>query len=50
MNAHLGENISPGSYDNIRRKDLVLPVEALIVLKSAKNPDANTNDGTRVLP
>ena len=47
MNAHLGENISPGSYDDIRRKDLVLPVEALIVLKSAKNPDANTNDGTR---
>jgi type II restriction enzyme len=47
MNAHLGENISPGSYDDIRRKDLVLTVEALIVLKSAKNPDANTNDGTR---
>ena len=47
MNAHLGENISPGSYDDIRRKDLVLPVEALIVLKSAKNPNANTNDGTR---
>jgi hypothetical protein len=47
MNAHLGENISSGSYDDIRRKDLVLPVEALIVLKSAKNPDANTNDGTR---
>jgi type II restriction enzyme len=47
MNAHLSENISPGSYDDIRRKDLVLPVEALIVLKSAKNPDANTNDGTR---
>lgn len=47
MNANLGENISPGSYDDIRRKDLVLPEQALIVLKSAKNPDANTNDGTR---
>lgn len=47
MNAHWGENISPGSYDDIRRKDLALPVEALIVLNSAKNPNANTNDGTR---
>lgn len=47
MNTHLGENIADSSYDDIRRKDLVLPVEALIVMKSAKNPDANTNDGTR---
>lgn len=47
MNAHWGENISSGSYDNIRRKDLVLPVAAHIVLNSAKNPNANTNDGTR---
>jgi hypothetical protein len=47
VNQHWGENISPGSYDDIRRKDLILPVEALIVLNSAKNPDANTNDGTR---
>ncbi len=47
MNEHWGENISSGSYDDIRRKDLILPVEALIVLNSAKNPDANTNDGTR---
>jgi BsuBI/PstI restriction endonuclease domain/BsuBI/PstI restriction endonuclease HTH domain len=47
MNAHLGEDISSGSYDDIRRKDLALPEQALIVLKSAKNPDANTNDGTR---
>ena len=30
-----------------RRKDLLLPVEAGIVLKSAAKPDANTNDGTR---
>lgn len=47
VNTHWGESISPGSYDDIRRKDLLLPVEAGIVLKSAKNPDANTNDGTR---
>lgn len=47
MNAHLGESIADSSYDDIRRKDLVLPEAALIVLKSAKNPDANTNDGTR---
>ena len=47
MNTHLGESIADSSYDDIRRKDLVLPETALIVLKSAKNPDANTNDGTR---
>lgn len=47
MNRHWGENISSGSYDDIRRKDLVLPVAAHIVLNSAKNPNANTNDGTR---
>lgn len=47
MNAHLGEDIADSSYDDIRRKDLALPERALIVLKSAKNPDANTNDGTR---
>jgi hypothetical protein len=47
MNAHLGESIADSSYDDIRRKDLALPIEAMIVLKSAGNPDANTNDGTR---
>lgn len=47
VNKNWGESISPGSYDDIRRKDLILPVEALIVLNSAKNPNANTNDGTR---
>lgn len=47
MNAHLGEAIADSSYDDIRRKDLVLPERALVVLKSARNPDANTNDGTR---
>lgn len=47
MNLHWGESIADSSYDDIRRKDLVLPVAALVVLNSAKNPDANTNDGTR---
>lgn len=47
MNAHLDERIADSSYDNIRRQDLVLPEKALILLKSGKNPDANTNDGTR---
>jgi hypothetical protein len=47
MNDHLGEHISPGSYDDIRREDLVLPVEAGIILKSAGKSDAATNDGTR---
>lgn len=47
MNAYLGEAIADSSYDDIRRKDLLLPEKALVVLKSAKNPDANTNDGTR---
>lgn len=47
MNTYWGENISSGSYDDIRRKDMVLPVEAFIILNSAKNPNANTNDGTR---
>lgn len=47
INTHWGEKIADSSYDDIRRKDLVLPVEALLILKSAKNPHANTNDGTR---
>ena len=47
VNEHLGENIADSSYDDIRRKDLLLPVAALVVMKSAANPDANTNDGTR---
>lgn len=47
MNEHLGEEISSGSYDDIRRKDLLLPVEAGLVHKSAGNDAAATNDGTR---
>ena len=47
VNLYFGENISSGSYDDIRRKDLVQPVEAGIVLKAATKPNADTNDGTR---
>lgn len=47
MNQHLDEDVSSGSYDDIRRKDLLFPVEAGIVLKSAGNQTAATNDGTR---
>jgi type II restriction enzyme len=47
MNEFLGESISSGSYDDIRRKDLLLPVEAGLVLKSAGKQGAATNDGTR---
>lgn len=47
MNKYLGENISSGSYDDIRRADLVYPVEIGVVLKAAGNEEAATNDGTR---
>ncbi|WP_118976725.1 BsuBI/PstI family type II restriction endonuclease [Taibaiella koreensis] len=47
INEHFEENISPGSYDDIRRKHLKLPVLADLILNSAKNPNASTNDPTR---
>lgn len=47
VNAHFEENISSGSYDGIRRKDLKLPVLAGLVIKAAANPNAATNDPTR---
>jgi type II restriction enzyme len=45
VNTYFGENISSGSYDNIRRKDLKILVAAGIVLQSS--PDSATNDSTR---
>jgi len=45
VNAHFGEKISSGSYDDIRRRDLKLLVLANIVLKSS--PNSATNDSTR---
>ncbi len=47
VNEHFHENISLGSYDDIRRKDLILPVTAGIIVKSAENPNAARNDPTR---
>lgn len=47
VNRHFGENISPGSYDDVRREDLKLLVLADLVLNSGDNPSAKTNDPTR---
>ena len=46
-NAHYGESLADSSYDDIRRKDLAILVEAKLVLPSAADPTADTNDGTR---
>lgn len=45
INNYFGENISSGSYDNIRRKDLKLLTLAEVVLRSS--PNSATNDSTR---
>lgn len=47
INKHFDESISSGSYDDIRRKDLILPVTAGIIQKSVENPNAARNDPTR---
>ena len=46
-NSHYGESIKDSSYDDVRRKDLVLLVEAGLVNRSAADPAAEVNDGTR---
>lgn len=46
-NEHYGENISSGSYDDIRRKDLLYPVQAGIVLNSSAFDTQATNNPTR---
>lgn len=46
-NEHFGENISPGSYDDIRRKDLKLLVLGNIAINSAKMVSKATNDSSR---
>lgn len=46
-NNHYGENLSRGSYDDVRREDLAYLVEADIVNASAGKPNANTNNPTR---
>lgn len=45
VNENFQENISSGSYDDIRRKDLKLLTIAEVVLQSS--PNAATNDSTR---
>jgi BsuBI/PstI restriction endonuclease domain/BsuBI/PstI restriction endonuclease HTH domain len=47
INEHYEENISSGSYDDIRRKHMKLLLLADYILNSAKNPNAATNDPTR---
>lgn len=47
INEHYEEKISPGSYDDVRRKYLKLLLLADLILNSAKNPSAATNDPTR---
>lgn len=47
INTHFEENVSLGSYDDIRRKDLKLLVIADLVINSADNLSAATNDPTR---
>ncbi len=47
INENFEENISSGSYDDIRRKHLKLLVLGDLVLNSANNPSAAQNDPTR---
>ena len=47
ININFEENISSGSYDDIRRKDLKLLVLADLVINSGVNKGAATNDPTR---
>ncbi|MDM8558230.1 BsuBI/PstI family type II restriction endonuclease [Candidatus Parabeggiatoa sp. HSG14] len=47
INEHFEENISSGSYDDIRRKDLRLLVLAGFIINSAEKKNAATNDPTR---
>lgn len=46
-NEHYDQRIADSSYDDVRRKDLIWLVEGGLVAKSAANPTADTNDGTR---
>jgi type II restriction enzyme len=45
VNANFGEQISSGSYDDIRRKDLKMPVLGGIIVQT--KPDSARNDSTR---
>ncbi|MBN2239059.1 MAG: hypothetical protein JW712_04745 [Dehalococcoidales bacterium] len=47
LNQNYGEKISSGSYDDVRRKDLIVLIEAGIVQRSVQNPNASTNNPQR---
>ena len=47
VNKNFEENISSGSYDDIRRKDLKLLVLADVIINSGVNKGSATNDPTR---
>lgn len=44
---YYGENISPGSYDDVRRKDLKLLVEAGVVVSSSSTKSQAVNNPSR---
>jgi hypothetical protein len=46
-NKYWGEKVSPGSYDDVRRRDFLYLKTAGLILASAGNPDASTNNPTR---
>lgn len=46
-NTHYGENISSGSYDDIRRKDLKMLVESRLVINSSELDFSATNNPNR---
>ena len=46
-NKNFGEDISPGSYDDIRRQDLNLLVEAGIIVNSSSTEEQATNNPSR---
>ena len=46
-NKYWGENVSAGSYDDVRRRDFIYLKTAGLALAKAGNPDASTNDPTR---
>ncbi len=47
VNENYGEKISPGSYDDTRRKDLLYPVQAGVVVNSSSLDTQATNNPTR---
>ncbi len=46
-NSNYGEKIADSSYDDIRRQDLKLPVEAGIIVNSSSREDQATNNPSR---